>query len=144
VREAEINALASSLAHSAIPMSVRVLPPAPAAPAAATPPATESKTTIEFLLTIPLSGVRIDPGSSNPMDLEVGGIAMTRDTREAGEFLHPVQGNPKPELLQKFATEGIKLNEKLQLPPGFYDIRIMVRDNNTSQIGTVVFPLEVK
>ena len=144
VHDAEINALASPLAYSAVPMYVRVLPAASTPPAAATSPAAGNKTTVEFLLTIPLSGIRIDPASSNPMDLEVGGIALTRDTREAAEFLHPVQGNPKPEALQNFASEGIKLKEKLELPPGFYDVRIMVRDNNTTQIGTVVFPLEVK
>jgi VWFA-related protein len=116
-RAAEINALASSLAYSAIPMSVRVLPPAPVPPATATTSPAGNKTTVEFLLTIPLKGIRIEPGIPNPMDLEVGGIALTRDTREAAEFLHPVQGNPKPDLLQKFAAEGIKLNEKLELPP---------------------------
>jgi len=40
--------------------------------------------------------------------------------------------------------EGIKLQEKLQLPPGSYDVRFLVRDNNASQIGTVVFALDVK
>jgi VWFA-related protein len=143
VRDAEINALASSLAYSAVPMYVRVLPQAPTPPdATATPP--DKKTTVEFLLTIPLSSIKIDPSNPYPMDLEIGAIALTRDTREAGEFLHPVRGNPKPESLQQFAREGIKLREKLELPPGSYDIRIMARDNNAAQIGTVVFPLDVK
>jgi VWFA-related protein len=141
-RDAEVNALASSLAYSALPMYVRVLPPA-AASANATP-APGQKTTVEFLVTIPLSSITVNPASSSPLDLEIGGIALTRDTQEAGEFLHPVRGNPKPEALRQFARDGIKLREKLELPPGFYDVRIMVRDNNTTQIGTVVFPLEVK
>lgn len=139
VRDAEINALASPLAYSAVPMYIHVTPPSTTAPDAAT-----GKKTVEFLLIIPLGGVRIDPSSSNPLDLEVGGIALTRDIREAGEFLHPVQGKPDADLLKKFAHDGIRLREKLELPPGYYDVRLMIRDNNASQIGTVVFPLEVK
>jgi VWFA-related protein len=141
--DAEINALASPLAYSAVPMYVRVLPPAPT-PSDSTTATPAPKTTVEFLVTIPLSSIRIDPTSATPLDLEVGAIALTRDTREAGEFLHPVRGNPKPEILQQFAREGIKLREKLELPPGSYDIRFLTRDNNAAQIGTVVFPLEVK
>jgi hypothetical protein len=140
-RDAEINALASPLAYSAVPMYVRVLPHT-SSDSTATSPATKTK--IEFLVTIPLSSVKIDPVSSSPLDLEVGAIALTSDTREAGEFLHPVRGNPKPEALQQFAREGIKLREKLELPPGSYDIRFLTRDNNSDRIGTVVFPLEVK
>ncbi len=141
--DAEILALASPLAYSAVPMYVRVLPPEPAK-AEAAPAASGLKTTVEFLVTIPLGSVKVDPSSSSPLDLEIGAIALTRDVREAGEFLHPVRGNPKPEALRQFAREGIKLREKLELPPGFYDVRFMARDNNAAQIGTVVFPLDVK
>ena len=144
VHDAEINALASPLAYSAVPMYVRVLPPAPTPSPNATPTALGKETTVKFLVTIPLSSVKIDPSNPSPLDLEIGAIALTRDTREAGEFLHPVRGNPNPELLQKFAREGISLEEKLDLLPGSYDIRFMARDNNAAQIGTVVFPLDVK
>jgi VWFA-related protein len=141
--DTEINALASPLASSAVPMYVLVLPPAatPVADAAPTPP---GKTTVEFLLTIPLASVKIDSSSPHPMDLVIGAIALTGDIKEAGELLHPVRGNPDPELLQKFAREGIKLQEKLELLPGSYDVRFMVHDLTTNQVGTVVFPLEVK
>jgi VWFA-related protein len=140
--DAEMNALASVLAYSALPMYVRVLPPAaaPTARAASAP----AKTSVEFLVTIPLSSIRIDPANANSLDLEIGAIALNRDSREAGEFLHPVRGSPKPDVLRAFARDGIKLKEKLELPPGTYDIRFMARDNTAGQIGTVVFPLELK
>ncbi len=147
VHDAEINALASPLPYSAVPMYVRVLPPTPAP---ATPSSSGGKITVEFMVTIPLTSVRIDPSNPTAMDLEIGAIALTRDPnnpgniKDAGEFLHPVHGNPTPQLLQQFAHEGIKLQEKLDLLPGSYDVRFMVRDNTTTQIGTVVFPLEVK
>jgi VWFA-related protein len=140
-RDAEINALASPLAYSAVPMYVRVLPPAPAASPAPTP---GQKIKVEFVVTIPLSSIRIDPSNPNPLDLEIGAIALTRDIREAGEFLHAVHAKPKPEALQQLARTGIKLREKLDLLPGTYEVRFMVHDNTSNQIGTVVFPLDVK
>ena len=143
VRDTEVNALASALAYGAVPMFVRVLPPTPA-PSADSAPNHGKKTTVEFLVTIPLNSIRIDRSSATPVDLEIGAIALTRDMREAGEFLHPLRGNPKPEVLQQFARDGIKLREKLELPPGTYDVRFMAHDLSSNQIGTVVFPLEVK
>ena len=139
--DAEINALASPLAYNAVPMSVRVLPPAAAATA---PSLIGDKKAVEFMVTIPLASIRLDPSSASPLDLEIGAVALTKDPREIAEFLHPVHGNPNPELLQKFAHEGIRLREKLDLLPGTYDVRCMVRDNNAAQIGTVVFPVDVK
>ena len=137
IHDSEINALASSLAYSGVPMYVRVLPPSSDAHSART-------TTVEFLVTIPFNSIRIDHATANSLDLELGAIALTRDTREAGEFLHPVRGNPKPEALTQLARDGLKMREKLDLPPGYYDVRFMTRDNNSAKIGTVVFPLDVK
>ena len=96
------------------------------------------------MITIPLSSIKLDPSSSSPLNLEIGAVALTGDPREVAEFLHPVHGNPNEVLLQKLAHEGIRLREKLDLLPGSYDVRCMVRDNNAALIGTVVFPVEVK
>jgi hypothetical protein len=96
------------------------------------------------LITIPLGSVTVDPSLPAALDLEVGAIALDKKVKEAGEFLHPVKGNPKPETLKQFAKDGIQLQEKLDLTPGTYDLRFVVRDNPTGKIGTVVFSLEVK
>ena len=139
-RSEEVNALASSLAYSAVPMFVKILGRS-ANPGAAN---SSEKISISFLITIPLSSVKIDPSRPAALDLDVGGIALTRDVREAAEFLHPVTGNPKAEQLQAWGRDGIKLQEKLELSPGSYDVRFLARDNNTEQIGTVVFPLDLQ
>jgi VWFA-related protein len=137
---AEIKALASPLAATAVPMSVKVLPAQPAAGASSP----SGKTPVAFLITIPLSSVRVDAVAASPLDLDVGAIALTSKNTEAAEFFHPVRGTPKPENIQQWTRDGIKLQEKLDLPPGSYDVRFLVRDNNAGQVGTVVFPLDVK
>jgi VWFA-related protein len=136
----EIAALASSLAASAILINVRVLPPPPKPE----PPSSSGKVTRYFQITIPLESVTVDPSLPDALDLEVGAIALDKKMKEAGEFLHPVKGNPKPETLKQFAQDGIRLQEKMDLQPGAYDMRFVVRDNATGKIGTVVFPLELK
>jgi hypothetical protein len=88
--------------------------------------------------------VTLDPTQDAALDLEIGAIALDKKIKDAGELLHPVRGNPKPETLKQFASDGIRLEEKLDLPPGTYDMRFVVRDNPSGKIGTVVFPLEVK
>ena len=122
-------------------MNVKVLTQIPGTGAA---PLDKPKSTVTFRITIPLGSVRVDASKSIALDLEVGAIALTSDSREAAEFLHPVHGNPKPENLQEWARDGIVLQEKLDLSPGTYDLRFLTRDNNADLIGTVVFPLEVK
>ncbi len=145
-RPEELKALASALPQTGIPMFVKVLgsPPSPAATSA---PSAGGKKTIAFRMTIPLNGLLIDASSRTALDLEVGAIALTQDKKgpkEAAEFVQPVKGNPKPENLQAWAKDGIKLQPQLDLPPGSYDIRFFARDNNTGRIGTVVFPLDVR
>ena len=140
VRDEEVSALASPLGYSGVPMFVKVLTQT-STPGA---PSLDKKITVTFRVTIPLGSVKVDTSKASALDLEVGAIALTSDSREAAEFLHPVRGNPKPENLQEWARDGIVLLEKLDLSPGSYDLRFLTRDNNADLIGTVVFPLEVK
>jgi VWFA-related protein len=93
--DAEVNALASPLPYSSVPMLVRVLPPN--SPATA-PSLLGKRTRVEFLLTIPLSGIKLLLSGETPLNLEVGAIALTRDAREGDEFLHPVHGSPNLEI----------------------------------------------
>jgi len=130
----EINALASSLPRSGVPMFVKILP---------SRPSSGDKRILHFLMTIPFRGVTVDSSAANPLDLDVGAIALTTDTREAAESFHPVRGNPQPGDIQAWKQEGIKLEQQLELAPGSYDIRFLVRDNNADRIGTVIFPANV-
>ncbi|MGB8066019.1 MAG: VWA domain-containing protein [Candidatus Sulfotelmatobacter sp.] len=138
-REEEINALGSAAPKSDVPMYVKVLGMEALVSGA------KDKKTVSFMINLPLGSVRMDSSKANPLDLEVGAIAITdKKTKEAGELLHAVRGSPKPENLQAWTTYGIEIPEKLDLSPGVYDMRFFVRDMNSGKIGTVVFPLSVE
>jgi VWFA-related protein len=138
-REEEINALGSAVPKTEVPMYVKVLGIGSASSGG------NDKKTVSFLMNLPLRGVTVDASKPNPLNLQVGAIAITeKKTKEAGEFLRAVQGRPKPENLQAWTRDGIQIPAKLDLAPGTYDLRFFVHDMNSGQIGTVVFPLAVE
>ena len=50
----------------------------------------------------------------------------------------------KREMLQKILQTGLGIPEKVELPPGKYEIKFAVRDNLTGFIGTVSLPLDLR
>jgi hypothetical protein len=48
-----------------------------------------------------------------------------------------------PERLQKILQTGVGIPEKIDLPPGKYEVKFAVRDN-LSGLGTISVPLELK
>jgi hypothetical protein len=130
----EINALASPIDATGVLMSVRLL---------SVDPGPEEKKTAQFLITVPLQSIDVTGDGDYSVDLDTGGIALTKDMKEAGEFLRPLKGNPRPDALQKLSHEGIRLRASFALTAGAYDVRFFVRDNANGNIGTVVVPVQV-
>ena len=134
----EIAALASPVSQSAVRMNVRVLDQLPSSAPSS------DKRTVAFLMIVPLTAINVDSSRPSSLDMDFGAVALDKKVKEAGEFLVPVKGNPSSDVLKRLSTEGIRVREKLELVPGVYDMRFLVRDNSTGLMGTVVFPLEVK
>jgi hypothetical protein len=100
-------------AASAAPMCVKVLPSPSAPPSDPAPSASCTKTTVSFLMTIPVGSVQVDPSRDrNALDLDVGAIVLTSDTREAAECRSGSAATPSPENLQQWRRESIQLQEK--------------------------------
>jgi hypothetical protein len=49
----------------------------------------------------------------------------------------------KPETLQQIRSSGITYRDALDLPPGQYTVRFVVRDNLSGRMGSVAAPLTV-
>jgi VWFA-related protein len=131
-----ITALASPLDATGVLMNVRLL---------SLDVGPEGKKTAQFVITVPFQGIDVGAGGGAfAVDLDAGGIALDKNMKEAGEFIRPLKGNPRPEGLKQLAREGIRLRASFALPSGIYDMRFYVRNNVTGNIGTVVFPLEVR
>ncbi len=101
------------------------------------------KKKVQFGLHVAPEGMTIE-GEHNEMDLEFAIIALTSKSGTAADSIsQTLQGAAKPETLAKLRTEGLAYSNVLELPPGQYTVRFVVRDNPSGKIGSVSAPLTV-
>jgi hypothetical protein len=85
----------------------------------------------------------IDP-EQRKLNLEFLGVARKRDGSIAGQFNQRVARELPPEAVATIQKSGITYKNTLDLPPGEYLVRIVVRDNNTGRTGAVNSLLKVQ
>lgn len=127
-------ALSSPLDYTALPMVVRWT----GAPAAA-----GAKKDVPFLVILPPANVPVDESDNNHVDVEFIAVARTPDGKNAATFDQEISANLKPEVLAKLKAEGLRYANKLQLAPGEYAVRFVVRDRISGRMGSVTAPLQV-
>lgn len=127
-------ALSSPLDYTALPMVVRWAGP---------PTAAGGKKDVPFLVILPPAGIPVDESDNNHVDVEFIAVARTPDGKNAATFDQEITANLKPEALAKFKVEGLRYGNKLQLAPGEYAVRFVVRDRISGRMGSVTAPLQV-
>jgi len=92
-----------------------------------------------FHLAFPVGVLGVDADQNNLVSLDVLAVAFTknRTDKDAGERVRGVRAHLKPEALAEFQKSGLGLEERIDLPPGEYDLRIAVRDNVSGNLGSV-------
>ena len=78
----------------------------------------------------------VDPGQRK-LNLEFVGVARAKDGTVAGQFSQKVQRDLPPEAVAMIQQAGVTYKNTLDLPPGEYLVRMVVRDNNTGRTGAV-------
>jgi len=97
-----------------------------------------------FLAQLPAKGLAFDPAGQNKLNFDIAAVAFgEKDGKEAARstmnFAKPVPDDK----LAGFRAEGVKYRGSLDLVPGKYVVRVVVRDNVTGKIGSVTAPLTV-
>jgi VWFA-related protein len=92
-----------------------------------------------FALHLAATGV-IDEADKNRFDVDFLAQA-TQNGVPAGHAGQTVKGTVPDSSLDKIKAEGIFYRNALELPPGHYQVRFLVRDNLSGRIGTVSAPL---
>src|SRR5207249_4712961 len=101
------------------------------------------KRKINFGLLVPPDGVLVD-GSHNHVNLDVRVVALTeKDGKLADGVSQTIDADMKADIVAKLRADGLVCNNALELPPGEYTVRFVVRDNATGKIGRVTAPLTV-
>jgi VWFA-related protein len=104
------------------------------------------KKKVGFALRMPGDSVTFVPtpasADTSSVNLEFVVVA-TKDGVNVGGVQQTLQGALKSELVQMLKTQGVPYKNALDLAPGQYQVRFVVRDNLSGRIGSVSAPLTV-
>jgi VWFA-related protein len=99
------------------------------------------KKNVGFALQVPAEDL-IDEADKNRFDVDVVALATSKGAT-AGTFGQTIKGSVTPENLAKLKNDGVYYQNALNLPPGNYQVRFVVRDNLSGRIGSLIVPLTV-
>jgi VWFA-related protein len=132
-----VEALRSPVEFTGIRMNVREV-------AAGAEKQAAGKTRHQFVVGMPAKSVTLDAQNGNNVDLSIVALAFDTKGKNAGQGENHVAGKLKAETAEKIKRSGLAAEVGVELPPGTYDMHFAVRDNLNGEVGSVVFPLEVK
>ncbi len=100
------------------------------------------KKKVGFQLYVPSSAGLVS--SDQPtLDLDFLAAALTMQGEMAGSSSRALKTTLKQDGLQKIAQFGLTYVSDVEVKPGDYTVRVVVRDNQTGRIGSVTAPLKV-
>ena len=126
-------ALQSPLDYTALPLTVRWLQAA----------GKGGKKKVGFEIELPANSATIDATDNNSMNLEFVAVARTPTGESAAQFSQTITPKLRPEGIEQVRSSGITYNNVLELAPGEYTVRFVVRDNISGRTGSVLAPLKV-
>jgi len=126
-------ALQSPLDYSALPVTVRI----------ASIQNEGGTRRVHFEIVLPANAASIDAGDGNRLNLDFAAVA--RDPKGDGKavFSQTFSSKLKPDGVALIRDSGITYTNVLDLPPGEYSIRFVVRDNLNGRMGSVLAPVKV-
>lgn len=128
-----VNALHSPIEGTGVPMTVEWVTVASAG----------DKKKAVFSAHMATGGLSFDEGGRNQLNFEFAAVAYDKDGKEAGETARNYTPVVPEAQLASVRTNGVSFQNALQLNPGNYTVRFVVRDNVTGKIGSVTAPLTV-
>jgi VWFA-related protein len=95
--------------------------------------------------------LRIDPktlgveeaGGKYPFSFDVVGFVIDERGKTRGGFSQTISGALTPDAYRKAEATGLTYSANTQLPPGYYQLRVVVRESGSGRLGTVSRYVEV-
>jgi VWFA-related protein len=134
-----VEALRSPVEFTGVRMNVREV-----APGVEKQPAEAGKTRRQFAVGMPAKSVTVDEHNGNTVDVSVIAVASDAKGKNLGQGENHVAGKLKAETAERIKRSGMAVEVGVELAPGNYEMHFAVRDNISGEVGSVVFPLEVK
>jgi VWFA-related protein len=140
-RQQLVDALASPVEYTGLRLTARLLPPGSDSSSGSS---IERKKPTEFMLGVMGDSLTIDRENGNAIDLEVTTLAFDSNRKSIGSMSQAIATKFDAERVEKIARTGVGIPEKIDLPPGKYEVKFAVRDNLSGLLGTISVPLELK
>jgi hypothetical protein len=127
-------ALRSPLDFAMLPLTARF---------AGIAPGNDSKKIVHFALEIPAGAARIDEDDGNHIMLDILVAALASDGKIAGQVEQTLEARRRPGNALNIRQTGMTISRQMELPPGTYRVRFVVRDALKGAIGALSAPLDV-
>jgi VWFA-related protein len=136
LKKQEINtAMVSPLDFTALQMRVYVDPPQAGS---------GNKKKIPFEIVINPGAATLDTSNKNKVSLDLLAAARNPKGEDAGHAGYKLEANIPNDQVQTVAQQGLNYKGALELPPGQYTLRFVVRDNFNGKLGSVTAPVTVQ
>jgi VWFA-related protein len=134
-RKADVmNALGSPVDYTALPLRFRWTNIDPVG----------DKRRAKFQVEIPSTVLANGGPAGTQANLDIALLAFDDKNQDAGHFWQGFILNPRQANEEKIRTNGIDYRNQVELPPGKYKVRVVVRDNLTGRTGSLSATIEIK
>jgi hypothetical protein len=97
-----------------------------------------------FMARMPPNVLTIDPATQNKIDFEFATVAWSdKDHKQASSTAQNFAKVLPDAQLASIRASGVSFKNSIELAPGKYTVRFVVRDNFTGKVGSVTAPLTV-
>ncbi len=93
---------------------------------------------------VPPKMATVDTADNNHINVEIAYTVRTAAGQDAGHKGVTYNLNLNPVQSQQIDTNGVSYTGSLEMPPGSYSLRLVVRDNLSGRMGSVMAKLDVK
>ncbi len=101
------------------------------------------KTRVQFDLVMPASFTSVDESDQNHMVVDIAAVARNPNGEVVSELSQRIDNHLSPDGLEQIQHHGMTYRNGLQLPPGEYTVRFVVRDSLGNRVGSVAAPIKV-
>jgi len=107
------------------------------------PGKTPGKTKVEFDLVMPPHFASVDESDQNHMVVDIAAVARTPNGQVVTELSQRIDAHLKSDGMEQIQRNGMTYRNGLQLGPGEYTVRFVVRDSLGNRMGSVSAPIRV-
>lgn len=102
------------------------------------------KRQVRCLISVPAGAITVDEADNNHLLLETAFVARAKKHKDSDNVAQIINAHLKPDALATLRGGGFTNTYTLNLAPGEYSVRFVMRDDISGRLGSLTVPLVVK